>query len=101
VTITTDCHGWLPNFVIPMSVNMATQIIEALISAEQGVKSVFPQVNIQGCLAQDLADMRTLPRLLRQYLDRFGTPTSDPRCVRSQSPLFPFPQDLGSASATG
>ena len=42
VIITTDCHGWLPNFVIPMSVNMATQIIEALISAEQGVKSVFP-----------------------------------------------------------
>jgi len=58
VIISTDLHGWLPNFVIPMSVNMATQIIEALISAGQGVKSVFPQVNIQGCLAQDLADMR-------------------------------------------
>src|SRR4030067_791509 len=58
VTITTDAHGWLPNFVIPMSVNMATQIIEALVSAQQGVKSIFPQVNMQGCLFQDLADMR-------------------------------------------
>ncbi len=98
VIISTDLHGWLPNFVIPMSVNMATQIIEALISAEQGVKSVFPQVNIQGCLNQDLADMRTLPKLLRRYLDRFGyTDVIIPGVFGSQSPLFPFPQDLGSA----
>jgi len=98
VIISTDLHGWLPNFVIPMSVNMATQIIEALISAGQGVKSVFPQVNIQGCLAQDLADMRVLPRLLRQYLDRFGhTDVIIPGVFGSQSPLFPFPQSLGSA----
>jgi methylaspartate mutase epsilon subunit len=98
VIITTDCHGWLPNFVIPMSVNMATQIIEALISAEQGVKSVFPQVNIQGCLVQDLADMRVLPKLMREYLDRFGYPdVMIPGVFGSQSPLYPFPQELGSA----
>jgi methylaspartate mutase epsilon subunit len=98
VIITTDCHGWLPNFVIPMSVNMATQIIESLVSAEQGVKSVFPQVNLQGCLAQDLGDMRVLPKLMRQYLDRFGyTDVMIPGVFASQSPLFPFPQDLGSA----
>ena len=98
VIITTDCHGWLPNFVIPMSVNMATQIIESLISAKQGVKSVFPQVNIQGCLTQDLADMRVLPRLMRQYLDRFGhSDVIIPGVFGSQSPLYPFPQELGSA----
>ena len=98
VIITTDCHGWLPNFVIPMSVNMATQIIEALVSAEQGVKSVFPQVNMQGCLHQDLADMRVLPKLLRHYLDKFGhSDVMIPGVFGSQSPLFPFPQDLGSA----
>ena len=98
VIITTDCHGWLPNFVIPMSVNMATQIIESLISAKQGVKSVFPQVNIQGCLTQDLADMRVLPRLMRQYLDRFGhSDVIIPGVFGSQSPLYPFPQERGSA----
>ena len=96
VTITTDCHGWLPNFVIPMSVNMATQIIEALISAEQGVKSVFPQVNIQGCLHQDLADMRALPKLLRQYLDRFGhSDVMIPGVFGSQSPALPLPAGPG------
>ncbi len=98
VIITTDCHGWLPNFVIPMSVNMATQIIEALVSATQGVKSVFPQVNMQGNLFQDLADMRTLPKLMREYLDKFGhTDVIIPGVFGSQSPLFPFPQEMGSA----
>jgi methylaspartate mutase epsilon subunit len=98
VIISTDTHGWLPNFVIPMSVNMATQIIEALISAEQGVKSVFPQVNMQGCLEQDLADMRVLPKLMRRYLDKSGfTDVIIPGVFGSQSPLFPFPQEVGSA----
>ncbi|MCE5253967.1 MAG: methylaspartate mutase subunit E [Actinomycetia bacterium] len=98
VTITTDCHGWLPNFVIPMSINMATQIIESLVSAEQGVRSVFPQVNMQGCLFQDLADMRTLPKLMREYLDKFGhADVLIPGVFGSQSPLFPFPQEMGSA----
>ncbi len=98
VIITTDCHGWLPNFVIPMSVNMATQIIECLISAEQGVKSVFPQVNMQGCLFQDLADFRALPKLMRKYLDKFGhEDVIIPGVFGSQSPLFPFPQEMGSA----
>jgi methylaspartate mutase epsilon subunit len=98
VIITTDCHGWLPNFVIPMSVNIATQIIEALISAEQGVKSLFPQVNMQGSMAQDLADIRAVPKLFRQYLDRFGyTDVLIPGVIGSQVPLYPFPQDMGSA----
>jgi len=98
VIITTDCHGWLPNFVIPISVNMATQIIECLISAEQGVKSVFPQVNMQGCLFQDLADFRALPKLMRRYLDKFGhEDVIMPGVFGSQSPLFPFPQEMGSA----
>jgi methylaspartate mutase epsilon subunit len=98
VTITTDTHGWLPNFVIPMSVNIATQIIESLISAEQGVKSVFCQANMQGCLAQDLGDMRALPKLMRHYLDKFGhTDVNIAGLFGSQSPLFPFPQSMGSA----
>ena len=98
VIITTDTHGWLPNFVIPMSVNMATQIIESLISAEQGVKSVFCQVNLQGCITQDIADFHSLPKLMRHYLDKFGHNDVDIAGVfGSQSPLFPFPQEMGSA----
>ena len=98
VIITTDCHGWLPNGVIPMSVNIATQIIEALISAEQGVKSVFPQINMQGNMAQDLADISVTPKLYRKYLDKLGyKDVIIPGIVGSQVPLYPFPQDMGSA----
>lgn len=98
VIITTDCHGWLPNGVIPMSVNIATQIIEALISAEQGVKSVFPQINLQGNMAQDLADIRVVPKLYRKYLDRLGyNDVIIPGIVGSQVPLYAFPQDMGGA----
>jgi len=77
---------------------MATQIIESLISAEQGVKSVFCQVNLQGCLNQDIADFHSLPKLMRHYLDKFGYKDVNVAGVfGSQSPLFPFPQEMGSA----
>jgi methylaspartate mutase epsilon subunit len=100
VIITSDCHGWLPNGVIPMSVNIATQIIEALVLAEQGVKSVIPQVNLQGHLAQDISGIRVTPKLFRKYLDNLGyNDVIIPGTFASQVPLYPFPQDMGGAFA--
>jgi methylaspartate mutase epsilon subunit len=98
VIISTDTHGWLPNGVIPMYVNIATQIIEALISAEQGVKSIVPLMNFQGNINQDVAEIRICEKLFRKYLDMFGyTDTIIPGIIGNQSSLFPFPQDLGNA----
>ena len=98
VIISTDTHGWLPNGVIPMYVNIATQIIEALISAEQGTKSIVPLMNFQGNIAQDVAEIRVCEKLFRKYLDKFGyTDTIIPGVIGNQSSLFPFPQDLGNA----
>ncbi|MBN2339177.1 MAG: methylaspartate mutase subunit S [Acidobacteria bacterium] len=98
VVISTDTHGWLPNGVVPMYVNMATQIIEALVSACQGVRSVVPLTNFQGNIAQDIADIRVSERLFRKYLDRFGFhDTLIPGVIGNQSSLFPFPQDIGRA----
>ncbi len=98
VIISTDCHGWLPNGVVPMYINIATQIIEALISAEQGVKSVVPLLNFQGNMNQDMADIRAGRKLFRKYLDQFGyTDTIIPGLIGNQSSLFPFPQDIGNA----
>ncbi|MDR0863240.1 MAG: methylaspartate mutase subunit S [Oscillospiraceae bacterium] len=98
VIISTDCHGWLPNGVIPMYVNIATQIIEALVSAEQGVKAVVPLLNFQGNLAQDVSEIRAAHGLFRKYLDRFGhTDTIVPGLIGNQSSLFAFPQDVGNA----
>jgi methylaspartate mutase epsilon subunit len=98
VIISTDTHGWLPNGVIPMYVNIATQIIEALISAGQGTKSIVPLMNFQGNIAQDVAEIRICEKLFRKYLDKFGfTDVMIPGIIGNQSSLFPFPQDLGNA----
>jgi len=98
VIISTDTHGWLPNGVIPMYVNIATQIIEALVSACQGTKSIVPLMNFQGNIAQDVAEIRVCEKLFRKYLDKFGfTDVIIPGIIGNQSSLFPFPQDLGNA----
>ncbi|MCL2201782.1 MAG: methylaspartate mutase subunit S [Oscillospiraceae bacterium] len=98
VIISTDCHGWIPNGVIPMYINIATQIIEALISAEQGVKSVVPLMNFQGNLEQDVSEILAAEGLFRKYLDKFGyKDVVIPGLIGNQSSLFAFPQDIGLA----
>ncbi|MDR1574277.1 MAG: methylaspartate mutase subunit S [Clostridiales Family XIII bacterium] len=98
VIISTDTHGWIPNGVIPMYINIATQIIEALTSAEQGVKSIVPLMNFQGNLAQDVSEIKAAPGLFRKYLDKFGyTDVAIPGLIGNQSSLFAFPQDIGYA----
>lgn len=100
VVIANELHGWLPCGVIPSSVNLACMIAEALMAAAQGVKSVIPLVNSMGYLPQDLAWIRLAPRLLREYLDRFGhQDVAIPGTFAAQPPLFPAPQDLGGAFA--
>jgi methylaspartate mutase epsilon subunit len=98
--ITTDLHGFVPSGVFPLSVNIACMIVDALMAAEQGVRSVIPLLHCNGHLAQDIAWLRVAPRLMREYLDRFdykdvviaGT-------FENQIPLFPVPQNMGGAFA--
>ena len=100
VTLTADLHGWIPTGVQPMSVNLATVIAEAMMAAEQGVKSIIPMVHLMGNMAQDLAWIRITPRLTREYLDRFGyTDAILPGVFAAHTPLFPMPQKTGGAFA--
>ena len=98
VIISTDTHGWLPNGVVPMYINIATQIIEGLTSAKQGTKSLVPLANFQGNLSQDIADIKAIPKLFDKYLKVMGhDDVIIPGVIGNQSSLFAFPQDVGFA----
>jgi methylaspartate mutase epsilon subunit len=98
--ITTDLHGFVPSGIFPLSVNIACIVVDALIAAEQGVKSIIPLVHCHGHMAQDIAWLRVTPVLLREYLDRFGyNDVRLPGTFANQIPLFPFPQGMGGAFA--
>jgi methylaspartate mutase epsilon subunit len=56
----------------PPSVGNACRILEALMGAEQGVKNISLDCRMSGNMAQDLADADVMPRLGREYLDKFG-----------------------------
>ncbi len=100
VIISTDNHGWIPTGVQPMSVNFACLIAEALMGAEQGVKSIIPVVHLLGNMAQDLAWIRTAPKLMREYLNKFGhKDVVLPGVFSQHTPLFPMPQKMGGAFA--
>jgi methylaspartate mutase epsilon subunit len=96
VTLTIDFDGMIPHAVYPLSVHIAGMIAEALLAAEQGVKSIIPRSQLMGHLAQDLAWARVVRRLVREYLDRFGyQDVATPAMFIDQIPLFPYPRDLG------
>jgi methylaspartate mutase epsilon subunit len=100
VILSGDIHGWQPNCVFPLSVNIATHIIEALAAAEQGHRALTPLLFLMGNMPQDLAYIRLAPRLIREYLDKFGyRETMITGIDVEQIPLFPAPQDMGGAFA--
>ncbi|MBN1568544.1 MAG: hypothetical protein JXA73_11915 [Acidobacteria bacterium] len=100
VIISTDNHGWILTGMQPMTVNLATTIVDALMVAEQGGKSITSVVHLMGNMAQDLAWIRVTPRLMREYLDKFGyKDVSICGLFAQHTPLFPMPQTMGGAFA--
>jgi methylaspartate mutase epsilon subunit len=100
VILCKDLHGWLPSAPFPLSVNFACQVIEAVTAAEQGQKALYPLVHCMGNMTQDLAWIRLAPRILREYLDKFGY--QDCQIIGTcpaQTPLFPVAMDMGGAFA--
>jgi methylaspartate mutase epsilon subunit len=94
--ITLDFDGILPHGVFPLSVDIAGVVAEALIAAEQGVKSIIPRSFLQGHMGQDIAWVRLTRRLVREYLDQFGyRDTATPAQFVDMPPVYPYPQDMG------
>jgi methylaspartate mutase epsilon subunit len=100
VIISTDNHGWILTGLQPMTVNLATTIVDAIMVAEQGGKSITSVVHLMGNMAQDLAWIRVTPKLMREYLDKLGyTDVAIPAVFAQHTPLFPMPQGMGGAFA--
>jgi len=100
VILCTDLHGWLPGAPFPLSVNIVGLIIEAVTAAAQGQKALYPLVHCMGNMVQDTAWIRLVPRLIREYLDKFGyQDCMITGCCPAQTPLFPVARHLGGAFA--
>jgi len=72
IIINREMFGPLTGTLVPPCISHAVGIIEALLAAEQGVKSITIGYGQGGNLLQDTAALRSLARLGRSYLDRAG-----------------------------
>ena len=96
VILSTDFDSISSGGVFPPSVAIVSVILEILMAAEQGVKSLIPGVIQFGHLSQDVAHARVLQKLAREYLDKFGYKDVEiPGMYGGSLPLFPYPQDMG------
>jgi len=72
VPINREPFGPLTGTLVPPSMAIAVGVIEALLAAEQGVKSITVGYGQCGNLVQDVAALRTLLELTEQYMKECG-----------------------------
>ncbi|HZJ99279.1 MAG TPA: methylaspartate mutase subunit E, partial [Tissierellaceae bacterium] len=72
VRINRESFGPLTGTLVPPSTSNAVGVIEALLAAEQGVKSITVGYGQCGNLVQDVAAIRALEEQTEEYLEKFG-----------------------------
>ncbi|NLA63189.1 MAG: methylaspartate mutase subunit E, partial [Bacteroidales bacterium] len=72
VSINREPFGPLTGTLIPACISNSVAVIESLLAATQGVKDLTVGYGQCGNLLQDVAAIRSLEILTREYLDRFG-----------------------------
>lgn len=72
VSINREPYGPLTGTLVPVSISNAVQLIECLLAAEQGVKSITLGYGQCGNLVQDVAAIRTLQELAEEYCEKLG-----------------------------
>lgn len=72
VSINREPFGPLTGTLIPPSISNSVAVIEALLAATQGVKDITVGYGQCGNLIQDVAAIKSLKILTREYLDKFG-----------------------------
>ncbi len=93
-----ESFGPLTATMVPPAMAICIQIIEILLAAEQGVKSVTVSFGQNGSVAQDFATATVLRKLTGEYLEQFGF--SDVRHYLAYHQwMGQFPTDPGKATA--
>lgn len=72
VSINREPFGPLTGTLVPPCISNAVAVIETLLAAVQGVKDITVGYGQCGNLIQDVAAIRALNILTREYLDKFG-----------------------------
>ncbi len=72
VSINREPFGPLTGTLVPPCISHAVAILESLLAAEQGVRNISVGYGQCGNLMQDVAAIRSLKSLTREYLTRFG-----------------------------
>lgn len=72
IEINREPFGPLTGTLVPPSTSNAVAIVEALLAAEQGVKSITVGYGQCGNLIQDVAAIRALEEQTEEYLKKFG-----------------------------
>ncbi len=96
IRINREPFGPLTGTLVPPFMSHAIAIIEALLAAEQGVKSITVGYGQLGNLVQDVAAVRTLEALANEYLNRYGYADCEVTTVFHQW-MGGFPQDEAKA----
>ncbi len=98
VSINREPFGPLTGTLVPPCISHAVAVIEALLAAEQGVRSITVGYGQCGNLIQDVAAIRSLETLTKEYLHRFGHDECKVTTVLHQW-MGGFPQDEAKAFA--
>ncbi len=72
VSINRESFGPLTGTLVPPCISISAGIIEALLAARQGVKSISLGYGQSGNLIQDIAAIKALIFLSKEYLDSFN-----------------------------
>lgn len=72
ISINREPFGPLTGTLVPPSISHSIAIIEALLAAEQGVRSLTLGYGQCGNLIQDVAAIRSLEELAGEYMNHFG-----------------------------
>ena len=99
--INRESFGPLSATMQPPVIVLVIQIIEMLLSLEEGVKSFSVSFSQTGSMLQDIVSANVLKRLARKYADRFGHEDADIHLVYHQwMGAFPYDKNFSDSLIT-